>query len=134
MQRYPSKAEHDKAREKALGEVVASGKNLKASLALLAKERKTLDDEAEFYPPGKLPGKLKSSIDANDASVRGQRLAMQKALELEAKITRRYEAELARLQKLWTGATPGSLGPLPTEEEETPARAAVKGQGQTATK
>jgi hypothetical protein len=134
MQRYPGKAEHDKARDKALGEVVASVKNLKISLTVLVKERKTLDDEAEFYPPGKLPAKLKSSLDANDASVRGQRDAMQKVLDTEAKINKQYDAELARLQRLWTGTSPGSLGPLLTPEDETPSRAAVKGQGKTATK
>jgi len=35
------------------------------------------------------------------------------ALAMYRRRARLYDLELARLQRLWGGATPGSLGPLP---------------------
>ena len=81
-----------------------------ARLALLAKERKPLTDEAEFYVGKPLPGKLKTQLDANDASVDAQRVLVQNQKLEVVRIDALYDAELIRLRLLWGGAQPGSLG------------------------
>ena len=114
MQRYRTEEAHQIARTAALDTVRAAMKITDARLKDLARERKPLEDEAEFYKGKRLPPKLKSQIDANDASVEAQRAAAQtQEAELD-RISRLYDAELERLRRLWAGAVPGSLGPLPS--------------------
>jgi uncharacterized small protein (DUF1192 family) len=114
MQRFPNEAEHRKARAKALDDLRNSVKNLEARIALLKAERKPLLDELEFYPPPKVaPNKLKLALDANDASLEAQRALVQNQTAEVVRINALYDAELARLKKLWGGVQPGSLGPLP---------------------
>jgi hypothetical protein len=80
-------------------------------LVELAKERKPLIADAEFYAGKPLPPQLKAQLDANDVSTEGQRgqIESQKA-ELD-RINKNYDTELQRLRKLWAGAPPGSLEP-----------------------
>lgn len=109
LQRYPSEAEHAKARTEALEDTQAAMKLSDTRIAELARERKPLVEEAEFYKGKQLPAQLKQQLDANDAAVAAQRDAQanQKA-ELE-RIGKRYDAELAHLKRLWAGAAPGSI-------------------------
>lgn len=113
MQRYPSEAAHRKAREAALEVVRKSLKLSETRMELLAKERRPLDAEAEFYVGKPLPPKLKQQIDGNEAAVEAQQslMATQRA-ELD-RINGLFDLELDRLKKLWAGAAPGSLGPMP---------------------
>ncbi len=123
LQRFPNEAAHKKAREAALDDV---RKNLKVSeqrLASLEKERKPLMDEAEFYVGKQLPLKLKQAIDANDATAQAQRELMETQKAELVRIDTNYDAELVRLRKLWSGAEPGSLGPLATEPPASAAGA-----------
>jgi hypothetical protein len=122
MARYPSEDRHRQAREVALEPVrkalASSGQRLQA----LAAERKPLLDEAEFYKGRALPPNLKLQLDANTTASEAQREASaSQAAELE-RIGRLYDIELERLRRLWAGAAPGSLGPLPGGAE--PARSA----------
>jgi hypothetical protein len=79
-------------------------------VALLTAERKPLMDEAEFYVGKPLPGKLRTQLDANDASTDAQlTLVQNQQLEI-VRINKLYDSELERLKKLWGGAQPGSLG------------------------
>jgi hypothetical protein len=78
----------------------------------LGVERKPLLDEAEFYKGKPLPGKLKQSLDANDAGVEAQQVLIENQKAEIVRINTRFDAELARLKKLWSGAAPGSLPPL----------------------
>jgi len=57
--------------------------------------------------------KLKQQIDANDASLEAQNGLVQNQQTEIVRINALYDAELARLRKLWSGAPAGSLGPLP---------------------
>jgi hypothetical protein len=59
-----------------------------------------------------LPPKLKAQIDANDAAQAAQRDAAAGQRDEAERINRRFDAELERLRRLWSGAVPGSLGPL----------------------
>ena len=111
--RYPTEEAHNRAREAALDTVRLAMKATEMRLRELAAERKPLKDEAEFYAGKPLPSKLRAAIDANDAAADAQRsAAATQQAEIE-RINKLYDAELDRLRKLWAGATPGSLGPLP---------------------
>jgi hypothetical protein len=116
LARYPSEARHHKAREAALDTVRLAIKASEKRLQDLAAERKPLLAEAEFYVGKPLPPKLRHQLDANDAAVAAQReAAVSQEAELE-RVTRFYDAELARLKLLWAGAVPGSMGPISTPQ------------------
>ena len=119
LTRFPNEASHARARAAAIDSV---NKLLRASegrLVELAKERKPLTADAEFYAGKPLPPPLKAQLDANDVSTEGQRgqIESQKA-ELD-RINKNYDIELQRLKKLWAGAPPGSLEPLASASAPT---------------
>jgi hypothetical protein len=128
MQRFPDEAAHRKSREKVLDELRIAGKIYADRIVALTADRKKLDDEKYFYVNERvnkpLPTALKQKIDANEASLEAQKSLEQNNIAETARINALYDAELARLRKLWAGAQPGSLGPLPG----TPAPAAVTAQ------
>ena len=113
VSRFPNEAEHNKARAKALDDIGKAVKVTEQRVALLTAERKPLLDEAEFYVNKPLPTKLKAQLDANDASLEAQKSLIQNQQAEVVRINALYDAELARLRKLWAGAPAGSLGPLP---------------------
>jgi hypothetical protein len=116
LARYPNEGPHRKAREAALDTVRMAMQAGQRRLAELEAERKPLLDEAEFYIGKALPPKLRAQLDANDAAIAAQReAAVSQQAELE-RITRLYDAELARLKQLWGGAVPGAMGPIPTSQ------------------
>ena len=124
MQRFPDEATHRKARAKALDEFDASVRRYQERIAILTKERKDLQDKAEFYgPPPRqpLPSQLKQQIDSNEASLQVQFQLVQGQQDEIRRINTTYDIELARLRKLWTGAPAGSLGPLPGPQATTVA-------------
>ena len=112
LARFPNEAAHRKAREAALDDVRKAVRLSQARLADLARERKPLLDDAEFYVGKRLPGKLKAQLDANDASADAQRALLQNQQVEVLRIDKLYDAELERLQKLWAGAQPGTRGAL----------------------
>lgn len=113
VSRYPNEAAHARAREAALDTVRAAMKATEERQRELAAERKPLLEEAEFFKGRNLPLRLKQQLDANDGAVEAQRGAAQTQEAELVRINRLYDAELAHLRKLWAGAQPGSLGPLP---------------------
>lgn len=114
LQRFPTQAAHDKAREAALEDVRKGLKVSEARLERLQKERKPLNDETEFYVGKPLPVKLKQQIEGNEAATEAQRTLIANQQAELVRINALYDAELERLRKLWAGALPGTLGPLPT--------------------
>jgi hypothetical protein len=113
MARYPTEASHQRAREAALDTVRLAMRATEMRLRELRAARKPLLDEAEFYAGTRLPPKLRSALDANDAAVAAQRAASAtQGAELE-RINRLYDADLERLRRLWDGAPPGTRGALP---------------------
>jgi hypothetical protein len=117
LARYPRQARHDLARQAALDDIVKATATSENRLKDLAKERKALDEEAEFYKGKILPAKLKQQLDANDAAVDAQKLFINQQGDERARVNRRYDVELTRLKKLWGGAPPGSLGPPPSNKD-----------------
>lgn len=118
LARYPRQQRHDVARRAALDDIVKATEASQARLQELARERKALDDEAEFYKNRQLPAKLKQALDSNLATVEAQKLFISQQAEEQARVNRRFDVELARLKKLWAGAPPGSLGPPPSVKDE----------------
>lgn len=111
MARFPNEAAHRKAREAALDDVVNAVRLSEARVSTLTAERKRLLEESEFYAGKPLPAKLKTALEANDASSGAQRSLIQNQEAEVGRIDAMYDAELERLKKLWAGAPPGSLGP-----------------------
>ena len=131
MIRFPNLAAHQKAREAALDDLRKAMKKSDARIAALDTERKPLMDETEFYVGRKLPPRLKSLLDAIDASTEAQRALIQdQRTELE-RINAIYDAELVHLKQLWGGAQPGTVGPLPTA---SPAASAASASRKTSAK
>ena len=112
LARYPNEAAHRKAREAALDDASKALRLAEARIVALAAERKPLTAEAEFYVGKPLPTKLRTALDANDASTDAQRSLVQTQQAEVVRINALYDAELERLRKLWAGAQPGTLGPI----------------------
>ena len=112
MQRYPTESAHQRARNVALDDANKATRISERRIKDLNQERKPLLDEAEFYKGKPLPGKLKQALDANDAGIEAQEVLIENQKAEIVRINTRFDAELARLRKLWSGATPGSLPPL----------------------
>ena len=73
-----------------------------------------------------MPAKLKQMLDANDAGIEAQQVLIENQKAELVRINARFDAELARLKKLWAGTAPGTLPPLgelaPTTPSPTPKR------------
>ena len=126
MLRYPTEAAHQRTRNAALDDSNKAMRMSERRIKDLNAERKPLLDEAEFYKGRPLPAKLKQMLDANDASIEAQQVLIENQKAELVRINKTFDAELARLKKLWAGATPGSLPPLgelpPTAPPPTPKR------------
>ena len=122
LQRFPSEAAHNKAREAALEDTRKALRISESRLAALEKERKPLMDESEFYVGKQMPLKLRQQIDGNDAAAEAQRNLLQNQKAELVRVNELYDLELERLRKLWSGAQPGSMGALPPAEVASAAR------------
>ena len=118
--RFPDEQAHRKARAAALDDVDKGVRFSEGRLEELERERKPLLDEAEFYKGRQMPLKLRQQLDANDAATTAQRSLVQNQKDEILRIDRLYDAEFARLKKLWAGATPGSMGVLPAAASAPP--------------
>ncbi len=103
-QRYPDDASHQRARNAALDDANKAMQVSQRRIETLAKERKPLLDEAEFYKGQPLPPKLKQALDANDAGVEAQNALIENQKAEIVRINARFDAEAARLKKLRRGA------------------------------
>ena len=108
--RFPNEAAHAKARSAALDDVRKAVLASEKRMSLLAAERKPLLDDAEFYIGKPLPARLRQQLDANDATTDAQRSLIQDQQTELVRINALFDAELARLRRLWAGAPAGSMG------------------------
>jgi len=119
MLRFPNEAAHNKGRVAALDDLRKAIAISEKRVAELQADRKTLMTEAEFFKGKAMPFKLRSRIEDNEATQQAQRdiIANQKAEMV--RINALYDAELARLKRLWAGAP---LGSVPTPASGTAQR------------
>jgi hypothetical protein len=115
MLRYPNETAHERARAAALDDANKARQLSEHRIRDLALERKPLIDEAEFYKGRPLPPKLKQQLDASDAAADAQRELVENQKAELVRVGGRYDAELARLRRLWAGAAPGSLSAAPAQ-------------------
>ena len=101
VSRYPDKDRHDAARQSALSQVDSAIRLSRLRMAQLQTERKRLLDEAEFYPSGNLPPKLRRDLDGNTAVIAAQTQAIANQQDEAAQKNAFYDEELAKLRKLW---------------------------------
>jgi hypothetical protein len=107
LTRFPNEAAHRKAREAALDDSRKSMHRSDVRIDLLAKERKPLLDEAEFYVGKPLPAQLKQQLDANDAAVRAQVDLLQNQQAEIVRINALFDVELGRRAARFDGRAAG---------------------------
>jgi hypothetical protein len=111
--KYPDEAAHRRAHVAELLEVSRMMRAPTIRFWDLVEQRKPLDVQAAFYVGKALPPELKGKIDANEAAFAALTDVF-RGLQLDtAKIDAQFGNERTRLSRLWAGASPGSMGPLP---------------------
>jgi hypothetical protein len=100
---YSDQNEIEEARARAVVSRNALIERARKRMDELLRERKKLDDEAEFYAKREKPDKLRRAYDANAAMVKAQEKAIADT-EVELKrINERFDAESKRFRELLDG-------------------------------
>jgi len=111
LDRYKNEAEIDAARDRDLAarqrRVVAARKSIED----LQRERKKLDDEAEFHRKG-LPAELKSALEANDLKIKTQERIVLESLDEMENVNKRYDADAQLFRELTKPRKPPVRPPL----------------------
>jgi len=104
--RYPNQEAHDQARAAALAQSQTVIDAATAQLDTLAKDRKALDEEMQFYEkdPSRAPAVLLRKISDNTQSTEIQRQAIASQQAERTRINERFDAELLNLRQLWNAA------------------------------
>ncbi|MFT3859001.1 MAG: DUF4124 domain-containing protein [Aquabacterium sp.] len=113
MLRFPDEATHNKAREAALDDVRRGIAGSEKQLKQLRDDRKPMMAETEFYKGKRMPLKLRNKLEANEAQQQAQEDIIQNQKAEMARVNALYDAELARLKRLWAGEAPGSVPMAP---------------------
>ncbi|MDO9005449.1 MAG: hypothetical protein Q7V20_18545 [Aquabacterium sp.] len=113
MLRFPNEAAHNKGRVAALDDLRKAIAISEKRVAELQADRKTLATEAEFFQGKAMPFKLRSRIEDNEATQQAQRDIIVNQKAEMVRINALYDAELARLRRLWAGAPLGSQAATP---------------------
>ena len=115
LTRYPDLVRHDTARTRAQEPVDKQIEVARRRLAELEVENQALQRERESTP-GKaaLPQALRARIAANEGAIEAQNTILRDQEAERERVTKQFDAELARLRALWAGAAPGGMGPIPT--------------------
>jgi chromosome segregation ATPase len=101
--RYPNQRTHDAERAKALQPVDEAIASSRRRMAELQEEQKKLRGQSEATKaPPEAVAKLKRQLADNEQQAAAQTRVVATQEEEKARITKRYDEELARLQKLWT--------------------------------
>ena len=108
MLRFPDEAAHNKGRVAALDDLRKAIVISEKRVADLQADRKSLMTEAEFFKGKAMPFKLRSRIEDNEATQQAQRDIIVNQKAEMVRINALYDAELARLRRLWAGAPLGS--------------------------
>lgn len=106
LTRYPNKDLHDRERAGALEQIAVVRQAALHRVKELERQRKGLELELEFYAgdPSKVPPSLKRLIDENDQSMAVQQRFIADQNAEMARVSSRFDEELARLEQLWARA------------------------------
>ena len=104
MIRYPNKGVHDQERSEALAQITAVIKAASIRLDELARQRKSLDDEMEFYKkdPTKAPAYLRRQVEESNQSQSVQKKFIAEQEAEARRVNLRFDDELTRLKPLWS--------------------------------
>ena len=112
LEAYANDAEIEAARRKSLESAEQAIKRSQERADSLAKDRKRLDDEAEFYKKREQPDSLKRAYALNAQAVTAEERIMAEARGEVARINERFEAERKRYKELLAqGARPVQRNP-----------------------
>jgi len=100
LETYGSADEIESAHNRAKAGQEMLVKRADERIALYQKERKRLDDEAEFYKNREMPAKLKEAFDANQVLLQQQEKTKADSLNQERLIDLRFDAEKKRYLEL----------------------------------
>ena len=103
LARYPDAATHNIERAAALALLDEVTNAAAQRIVDLRQQRKTLDQEMEFYSsnPTKVPVKLRRQLAENDQDVLEQQRFLANQEQEKRRVHQRFDAELAQLQRLW---------------------------------
>lgn len=101
--RYPNQAMHDKERADALLQVDEVVGAVNKRQEALARQRKEIDVELEFYQGdvNKAPSWLKRKLEDNEQQVQIQKRFLTDQAQEKQRINARFDEELAKLKMLW---------------------------------
>lgn len=104
LNRYPTRALHDKERADALDQINVVKQAAAKRLTELGAQRKKLLEEMEFYAkdPSKAPLYLRRQVDDNTQSIAVQQRFIADQEDELRRVNQRFDDELARLRQLWT--------------------------------
>lgn len=110
--RYPDKSAHDVERAAAIQQVDEVTAVAQKRVDDLARERKKLDGEMEFYrrDPAKAPMTLRRQIAETDDAVAEQRRFIAGQEQEKRRVHQRFDVELAQLRPLWAAQGAAAAG------------------------
>lgn len=112
LEAYANEVELETARKKSLEGAEQAIKRSQERTESLAKDRKRLDDEAEFYRKREQPDSLKRAYALNAQAVGAEERIMAEARGEVARINERFDAEAKRYRELLAqGARPVQRNP-----------------------
>jgi hypothetical protein len=112
LEAYATDAEIEVARKKSLESAEQAIRRSQERAESLAKDRKRLDDEAEFYKKREQPDSLKRAYALNAQAVTAEERIMAEARGEVARINERFDAERKRYKELLAqGARPVQRNP-----------------------
>jgi len=100
LETYGSVSEIEAARSRALANQQVLVDRADQRIEQYQKERKRLDDEAEFYVKREMPAKLKSAFEANRVLIDQQQHVKEKVQQEMHDVDARFAAEIKRYKEL----------------------------------
>lgn len=106
LTRYPNQASHDRERQSALEQTMEVKRLAQQKLMDLQTERKSIDQELEFYvqTPERTPGVLVQRAKSTDQAIDVQRKLIDEQDRQLKRINSNFDDELLRLKPLWQQA------------------------------
>ncbi|HUD31650.1 MAG TPA: DUF4124 domain-containing protein, partial [Variovorax sp.] len=103
LARYPNAASHARERGVAVAQVDATIDMTRKRMAELIAERKSLDDELEFYrrDVNRAPAALRRKLEDNTSSMQVQTEFLTAREEEKRRVNARFDEERDRLRQFW---------------------------------